>query len=66
MIIKARYAESLTDDELYRLSLTSRGGGSVSPAGEIQAAWLYLRRTGQQGQALAAILSDLSPGAGDR
>lgn len=66
VIIKARYAESLTDDELYRLSLTSRGGGSVSPAGEIQAAWLYLRRTGQQGQALAAILSDLSPGAGDR
>ncbi len=66
VIIKARYAESMTDEDLYRLSLISRGGGSVSPAGEIQAAWLYLRRTGQQGQALAAILSDLSPGSGDR
>lgn len=63
LIIKARYAESLTDDDLYRLSLVFRGAGAVTPAGEVQAAWLYLRRTGRQGQALAAILSDLSPGA---
>lgn len=66
LLIRARYAESITDEDLNRLSLVSRGGGSVTPAGEIQAAWLYLRRTGQQGQALAAILSDLSLGNGDR
>ena len=63
LIIKARYAEFLTDDDLSRLSLVFRGGGSVTPAGEVQAAWLYLQRTGQQGQALAAILSDLSQSA---
>lgn len=60
VIIKARYAQRLTDDDLSRLSLVFRGGGSVTPAAEVQAAWLYLQRTGQQGQALAAILSDLS------
>lgn len=63
VIIKARYAELLTNDDLSRLSLVFRGGGSVTSAGEIQAAWLYLQRTGQQGQALAAILSDLSNSA---
>ncbi len=60
LIIRARYADALTEDDLYRLSLVFRGGGSVTAAAEVQAAWLYLRRTGQQGPALAAILSDLS------
>ncbi|MCC6907756.1 MAG: hypothetical protein IT430_07435 [Phycisphaerales bacterium] len=63
LIIKARYAEALTDEDLAQLSLVFRGGGSVTDAAEVQAAWLYLRRTQQQGQALAAILSDLSDGA---
>jgi len=63
VIIKARYADLLTDDDLSRLSLVFRGGGSVAPSAEVQAAWLYLQRTGQQGQALAAILSDLTTSA---
>lgn len=66
LLIKARYVESMSEDELYRLGLVYRGGGSVTPAGEVQAAWLYLRRTGQQGQALAAVLSDLGTEQSDR
>lgn len=66
LLIKARYAESLSEEDLYRLSLVYRGGGSVTPAGEVQAAWLYLRRTGQQGQALAALLSNLGSAKSDR
>ncbi len=61
-IIKARQTEvgQLTPDDEYRLSLAFGGAGHVSAEYQVQAAWLYLRHTGQEGPALATILADVS------
>ena len=60
MIVKARYSPSLSPDDLYRVGLIFRGAGSVSSPAEVQAAWLYLKRTDQDGPAMAAVLGDLA------
>lgn len=59
VILRARHADELNAAELERLSLVFRGGGSIASAGEVQAAWLYLKHTDQERAAFAAVLGDL-------
>ncbi len=70
VLISAEYEEinQLDGDDLKRLTLIFGGAGQVSPGNEVQAAWLFLRHTGQEGAALALVLGDLSqtkPGKAD-
>ncbi|NOG54343.1 MAG: hypothetical protein HND57_08445 [Planctomycetes bacterium] len=60
LLLEARYADQLDADDLSRLSLVFRGAGSVSPGYEIQAAWLYIKHTGREREAMALILSDIA------
>ena len=67
LLIKAEYAEvgTFSDDDLQRLSFVFGGAGHVSPGYQVQAAWLYLRHTGQEGAALASVLGSFSKKVGD-
>ncbi len=58
ILIRARYSPTLDPADLNALALVFQGAGNVSPVTETQAAWLFLKHTGQTGQALAAILAD--------
>lgn len=60
LLIEARYADQLDADDLARLSLVFRGAGSVSPGFQIQAAWLYIKHTGREREAMAQILSEVA------
>lgn len=67
LLIKAEYAEvgTFSNDDLQRLSFVFGGAGHVSPGYQVQAAWLYLRHTGQEGAALASVLGAFSKRIGD-
>lgn len=66
-LMKARYSQTLESADLERLAYVFQGAGNVSPVTETQAAWLYLKRTDQAGQGLAAALAndDAEAGAPD-
>ncbi|MCC7146404.1 MAG: hypothetical protein IT443_08155 [Phycisphaeraceae bacterium] len=57
-LIRARYADTLGDDDLSRLGLIVRGGSGLEEALRLQAGWLYLKRKGQEQQALSQVLAD--------
>jgi hypothetical protein len=59
VILNAHHSTTLEPEAVEQLSLVFRGGGSVASPGEVQAAWLYLQLTKQNGPALAAVLGDL-------
>ncbi len=55
LLLKARAGASLTDAEAGDLRLLARGGGSLRDELRAQAAWLFLRQSGQAREALAAL-----------
>ena len=57
LLITAKHGHDLTDSQLRDLALLVRGGGRMSRHFRIQAAWAYLKRTGNTGVALAKALS---------
>lgn len=59
-LLQAKYAKSLTPDELKQLGTIACGGGRVSEILQIQAAWLYLKHAGKTDQAMAAIFAKAS------
>ncbi len=63
LLIKANYTPvgELSSDDLQRLTFIFGGVGHVSPGYQVQAAWLYLRHTQQEGPALASVLGDFLP-----
>lgn len=56
LLISARHDHPLDDDQMERLAQLTRGAGGFSPHLRLQAAWSYLRRTGQTRLALAEVL----------
>ena len=54
----ARTDESLSREELDQLGVAAGGGGRLDPALQVQAAWLFLRRSGRLDQALAGVFAD--------
>jgi hypothetical protein len=55
LLLIARFAESLDDDQLHQLGMIAAGGGRVSEALQLEAAWLYLRHTDSTARALERI-----------
>ncbi len=55
LLLIAKHTDTLTDEQKQQLGLIAAGGGRVSDILQVQAAWLYLKRTNQLGQALAAV-----------
>lgn len=56
-LLQARYSKTLDDEQLQRLSLVVRGGGIHFTTLRVQAAWQYLKLTGQADKRLTEILS---------
>ena len=54
----ARTDESLSREELDQLGVAAGGGGRLDPALQVQAAWLFLRRSGRLDQALAGVFAE--------
>jgi len=59
LLIRARYEDSLNQDDLHRLSLIFRHAGDVSAGYEAQAAWLYIKHLGRTGEALNIIAAEI-------
>ncbi|MCA9286191.1 MAG: hypothetical protein KDA22_13280 [Phycisphaerales bacterium] len=57
LILLARHADNLSKADLRQLGVLASGGGQVDDTLQAQAAWLYLRHSGQLEQALARIVS---------
>ncbi len=57
LLLIARHSSSLTPDDLRHLGMIAAGGGRVSESLQVQAAWLYLKRTGKLEQAVAAVFA---------
>jgi hypothetical protein len=55
LLLVARHSATLNDQQKQQLGLIAAGGGRVSEILQVQAAWLYLKRTGQVDRALAAV-----------
>ncbi len=55
LLLIARGATPLHENDQEYLGIIAAGGGHLSPALETQAAWLYLRRMGLADKALAAV-----------
>ncbi|MFP4143845.1 MAG: hypothetical protein ACLFV3_01760 [Phycisphaeraceae bacterium] len=51
LLFRARSGRALSQRQLRDLGLIVRGGGEVPPPLRLQAAWLYLERTGRAGRA---------------
>jgi hypothetical protein len=58
VIVRARWGLSLERHHLSDLRTLVRGGGSLRSSLRVQAAWLYLKRTGQLETALQRALTD--------
>ncbi len=56
LLLRAKNGADLTAKELDDLALLVRGGGGLPDALRLQAAWNYLRRTGQMQVALTEVL----------
>jgi hypothetical protein len=56
-LLVARHSDKLTDEQLDRLSLVVRGGGVQLTTLRVQAAWQYLKLTGQAEKRLSDILA---------
>jgi hypothetical protein len=54
----ARTDASLSRDELELLGIAASGGGRLDPALQVQAAWIFLRRSGRIDQALAGAFAE--------
>jgi len=57
LLLVARGASPLQENDQEYLGIIAAGGGHLSPALETQAAWLYLKRLGLADKALAAVRS---------
>jgi len=57
LLLIARGASPLQENDQEYLGIIAAGGGHLSPALETQAAWLYLKRLGLADKALAAVRS---------
>jgi hypothetical protein len=57
LILLAKHAEKLSDDDLRQLALVAAGGGKVSDTLQAQAAWLYIRHGGNADRALKQLLA---------
>ncbi len=56
LLLLTRSQRPLTDNQLRDLALMIRGGGAIEDSLRMQAAWAYLKMTGQDRKALAAAL----------
>jgi hypothetical protein len=54
----ARTDEPLSRDELELLGIAASGGGRLDPALQVQAAWIFLRKSGRIDQALAGVFAE--------
>jgi hypothetical protein len=54
----ARTDAPLSRDELELLGIAASGGGRLDPALQVQAAWIFLRRSGRIDQALAGAFAE--------
>lgn len=57
LLLMAKHDYPLNDSQMKDLKLLIRGGGGLADALRLQAAWAYLRRTGQVDRAIAAVLN---------
>jgi hypothetical protein len=57
LLLVAKHAKALDDEQKRQLGLIASGGGRVSEILQVQAAWLYLKHSGQTDQALAAVFA---------
>lgn len=58
LLLIARHADSLPEDDLRQLGMIAAGGGRVSEGLQVQAAWLYLKLTNTIDQALGRVFDD--------
>jgi hypothetical protein len=56
LLLRAKHAEQLAEEQMKDLSLIVRGGAGLQEPLRIQAAWTYLRLTEQDRVALASVL----------
>lgn len=61
LLLLARSQRPMDAQQMQALSLLARGGGRLEDSLRIQAAWTYLKRTGQTEQALGRVLGSTSP-----
>jgi hypothetical protein len=57
LLLQAKHTKSLGPEQVKQLGTIACGGGRVSDILEVQAAWLYLKLTGQADQALATVFA---------
>jgi hypothetical protein len=62
LILIAKHADPLSEEELEQLGVIASGGGRVSDGLRAQAAWLYLKHTSTIEQALAETFADAGSG----
>ena len=58
LLLSARHADSLNENDLRQLGMIAAGGGRVSEGLQIQAAWLYLKHSKSIERALNLIFND--------
>lgn len=57
LLAVARTDAELSSEELARLGIAAAGGGRLDPALQVQAAWIFLRRSGRLDSAIAAAFA---------
>jgi len=57
LLLRAKHQARLSDDELSDLGLLARGGGGLDMGLRAQAAWAYVKQSGQAAAALDAAIS---------
>ena len=57
LLLRAKHQARLTDEELSDLGLLARGGGGLDMGLRAQAAWAYVKQSGQAAAALDAAIS---------
>lgn len=55
LLLLARSTEDLSDDDVHQLGVIAAGGGRLSDPLQVQAAWMYLQRTGELDQAMTEV-----------
>ncbi|MHC5113475.1 MAG: hypothetical protein ACYTGP_03490 [Planctomycetota bacterium] len=58
LLLIARHTSDLAPEDVKRLGLVAAGGGRVSEGLQTQAAWLYLKHTGDIDRALKVVFED--------
>lgn len=56
-LLIAKHAETLSEEDLRQLGIIAGGGGRVSEVLRTQAAWLYLKHTGETERAIERLLA---------